>query len=123
MKIVETPLIDPQDPLYAAAFRKRVRHIARFIEGVNNHLDEDVELLAVRNGSKFDFVMKTRLGHVLAAMRPIADPATGGLDGVFMQMSGGDVSSGEFGSASSEIRAASVLVSSHLPTAGRAQKR
>lgn len=109
------------DAAYAAAFRARVGHLAPFVRALNDELNETIDLLAVRQGTKFDFVMKRSSGSVLGVLKPMVS-SSGSIVGVHVQMAVAGHGAGEFGFSPAEIRAASELVGAHMAAAKSSPK-
>lgn len=94
MKVLERHSTDPADEMHATAFRARLGPIAQFVSGVNRNMQSEVSLLAVREGTKFDFVLKAADGKVAGVVQPIVQG--GVVCGVHLQMTSGSHSSGNF---------------------------
>lgn len=107
MRVIERAGRDLNELAHAAAFQVRLRSAVRFVEGINDHADEAVYLLAVRDGKKFDFVLKDTSGAVLAVMLPIV---SGSVEGMHLQMTGSGATSGEFGFSPGELAAAADML-------------
>lgn len=113
MRVIERAGRDMNDLAHAAAFQVRLRSARHFVDGINERLDGSVDLLAVRDGVKFDFVLKDRSGAVLAVMRPIVGRTAGNIEGIHLQMTGSGGAAGEFGFSSGELAAAADVIDRH----------
>lgn len=110
MRVIKRAGRDLNELAYAAAFQVRLRSAVRFVDGINDRVGEAVDLLAVRDGKKFDFVLKAMSGTVLAVMRPIVEKVSGSVAGMHLQMVGSGGSSGEFGFSEGELAAAADML-------------
>ncbi len=114
MRVVELPAQDGNDAVYSAAFHHRLRLVRAFIDGMNQTLCDPVDLLAVRDGVKFDFVVKDSSGAVLAVVRPIADRVSGSIEGMHLQMTGYGGTTGDFGFSAGEVSEAAGMLSERI---------
>lgn len=92
----------------------------RFVNGINDHEGDIIDLLAVRDGAKFDFVVKDRSGAVLAVMPPIIEKVSGSVEGMHLQMTGSGGSSGEFGFSAGELAVAADMIDHRLKNSSAA---
>ena len=110
MRVIERAGRDLNELAHAAAFQVRLRSAARFVDGINDYVGDTVDLLAGRDGVKFEFVLKDRSGAGLAVMRPLVGSASGNVEGMHVQMMGSGGSSGEFGFSEGELAAAADML-------------
>jgi hypothetical protein len=110
MRVIERAGRDLNDYVHAAAFQVRLRSARQFVGGINMHLDAAADLLAVRDGVRFDFVLKDGSGGVLAVMRPIVVRGSDSVVGMHLQMTGSNAASGEFGFSAGELAAAADVI-------------
>lgn len=120
MRVIERAGRDLNELAHAAAFQVRLRSAVRFVDGINGRAGEPVDLLAVRDGKKFDFVLKDTSGAVLAVMRPIVEKVSGSVEGMHLQMTGSGGSSGEFGFSAGELAAAADMLDRRLKNSSAA---
>lgn len=114
MRVIERAGRDLNELAHAAAFQVRLRSAVCFVDGINDRVGEAVDLLAVRDGKKFDFVLKDTSGTVLAVMRPIVEKVSGSVEGMHLQMTGSGGLSGEFGFSAGELAAAADMLARRL---------
>jgi hypothetical protein len=113
MRVIERTGRDLNDPVHAAAFQVRLRIASNFVAGINVHLGGAVDLLAVRDGVKCDFVLRDLSGATLAVMRPIVVRGSGNVEGMHVQTTGSGGSSGEFGFSAGELASAAEIIGRH----------
>jgi hypothetical protein len=84
MRVIERPSKALNDGAYAHLFRTRLGIISKFLAEVNSNLRSPLDLLAVRNGDKFDYVLKDGAGKVAGPINLII--TNGVVTGVEIQM-------------------------------------
>lgn len=95
MRVIERHSQDTSDAAHSVAFRVRLEPISTFVRDMNTHLAPKVDLLAVRDGTKFDFVLKDVAGKVIGVMMPMM--SAGAVSGMHIEMTGMRHASGDFG--------------------------
>lgn len=112
MRVLERQSTDPADAAHASAFQVRLAPVARFVSALNLSMDASVSLLAVRDGAKFDFVLKDDNGKVAGVARPIV--SSNAVRGIHLQATRPPHISGEFSLDDAGIASAAEMMSSVL---------
>lgn len=115
MRVLEKRSIHPGDKAHAAAFRARLAPISRFVSRLNDSLDAPISLLAVRDGTKFDFVLKDVGGKVIGVIKPlVSSDFPNAVVCIHIQTTSPPRSSGEFYLNAAGVASAADMISVNL---------